>query len=185
MGPDLLVSAGSYANLVPGRTIRLPGPWERSIVNARNGHPREGAMKSFVSTILVASLMVAGAQGAWLSHAQAATQARSLPTFEVDKAWPKKPANMKFGDVSSIAIDANDNAWVLTRPRTLKGDDKKMAAPPVTIFDAAGNYVRGWGGDGNGYQWPEREHGILIDSKGFVWLGGNSFPENCWPGLGS
>ena len=90
---------------------------------------------------------------------------------------------MKFGDVSSIAIDANDNAWVLTRPRTLKGDDAKMAAPPVTIFDAAGNYVRGWGGNGNGYEWPEREHGILIDAKGFVWLGGNSCPSNGLPGL--
>jgi len=140
-------------------------------------------MKSFARTILVASLMVAGTQGAWLSKAQAAAQARSMPMFEVDKAWPKKPPNMKFGDVSSIAIDAKDNAWVLTRPRTLKDDDKKMAAPPVTIFDAAGNYVRGWGGDGNGYQWPEREHGILIDSKGFVWLGGNSCPENGLPGL--
>jgi hypothetical protein len=140
-------------------------------------------MKSFARTILVASLMVAGAQGVWLPKAQAAAQARSMPMFEVDKGWPKKPPNMKFGDVSSIAIDANDNAWVLTRPRTLKGDDAKMAAPPITIFDAAGNYVRGWGGNGNGYQWPEREHGILIDSKGFVWLGGNSCPENGLPGL--
>jgi DNA-binding beta-propeller fold protein YncE len=140
-------------------------------------------MKSFTRTILVASLMVAGAQGAWLSNAQAAAQARSMPMFEVDKAWPKKPANMKFGDVSSIAIDANDNAWVLTRPRTLKGDDAKMAASPITIFDAAGNYVRGWGGNGNGYEWPEREHGILIDSKGFVWVGGNSCPSNGLPGL--
>ena len=77
-------------------------------------------MKSFVSTILFASLMVAGAQGAFLSSAQAAAQARSLPMFEVDKTWPKKPPGMKFGDVSSIAIDAKDNAWVLTRPRTLK-----------------------------------------------------------------
>src|ERR1043165_2502480 len=93
-------------------------------------------------------------------------QTRSLPAFEVDKAWPQKPANMKFGDVSSIAIDDKDNAWVLTRPRTLKPEDKANAAPPVTIFDSSGKYVRGWGGDGPGYQWPEREHGILFDSKG-------------------
>src|SRR6202171_3394946 len=140
-------------------------------------------MKRFARTILVASLMVAGAQGVWLSNAQAAAQARSMPMFEVDKGWPKKPPNMKFGDVSSIAIDAKDNAWVLTRPRTLKGDDKKMAAPPITIFDSTGKYIRGWGGDGNGYQWPEREHGILIDSKGFVWLGGNYCPAAGLPGL--
>jgi hypothetical protein len=135
----------------------------------------------FVSAILSTSLILAGLQSA-LSPAQAAA-AKSLPTFEVDKAWPKKPPNMKFGDVSSIAIDAQDNAWVLTRPRTLKPADAKMASPPITIFDSAGNYVRGWGGDGAGYEWPQREHGILIDSKGFVWLGGNSCPTNGLPGL--
>ena len=56
-----------------------------------------------------------------------AAQGRSLPIFEVDKGWPKVPANMKVGDASSIAIDAKDNAWVLSRPRTLKGDDKSKA----------------------------------------------------------
>jgi hypothetical protein len=110
-------------------------------------------------------------------------QGRSLPMFEVDKNWPKVPPNMKVGDVSSIAIDAKDDAWVLSRPRTLKGDDKNHAAPPIMIFDPNGNYIRGWGGDGPGYQWPEREHGITIDYKGFVWLGGNSCPTNGLPGL--
>ena len=130
-------------------------------------------------TVLFASLIIAGAQGAYVGCASAAP----MPIFEVDKGWPAKPAGMKFGDVSSIAIDAKDNAWVLTRPRTLKPEEKAMAAPPITIFDASGKYVRGWGGDGAGYEWPEREHGILIDSKGFVWLGGNSCPENGLPGL--
>jgi len=134
-------------------------------------------------TVLFASLIAGSLDGAWIASAQAAAQARSLPMFEVDKTWPKKPPNMKFGDVSSIAIDDKDDAWVLTRPRTLKPEDAKMAAPPITIFDAAGNYVRGWGGEGQGYEWPQREHGILIDAKGFVWLGGNSCPTNGLPGL--
>ena len=123
--------------------------------------------------------------GAWLlaTPVNAAPAARSLPTFEVDKSWPKVPAGMKIGDVSSIAVDAQDNIWTLNRPRTLKPADKAMAAKPIVIFTANGDFVRQWGGDGNGYQWPEREHGILIDSKGFVWLGGNSCPENGLPGL--
>jgi hypothetical protein len=25
-------------------------------------------------------------------------------------------------------------------------------------FDAAGNFVKGWGGPGEGYDWPEQEH---------------------------
>src|SRR5438309_9000971 len=77
----------------------------------------------------------------------AVAQGRAIPQFEVDKGWPKVPANMKVGDVSSIAIDAKDNAWTLNRPRTLKGEDKAKAAPPIMIFDPAGNYVRGWGGN--------------------------------------
>jgi NHL repeat len=112
-----------------------------------------------------------------LSAQPAAAQTRSLPTFEVDKAWPKVPAGMKVGDVSSFTADAQDNMYLIHRPRTLKGDDLKNAAPPVMVFDGAGNYLRGWGGKGNGYDWPQREHGISIDYKGNVWLGGNNCPE--------
>ena len=81
-----------------------------------------------------------------------------------------------FAAPSSIAIDAQDNVWVLHRPRTLKPDQIAMAAPPVIVFDGAGNFIKAWGGSGNGYEWPEREHGIHIDYKGFVWLGGNYCP---------
>jgi len=111
------------------------------------------------------------------------TPSRSLPTFEVDRAWPKVPSQWKLGDASSIAIDARDNVWVLHRPRTLKPEVASMAAPPVIVFDAAGNYIKAWGGAATGYEWPEREHGIHIDYKGFVWLGGNSCPTNGLPGL--
>jgi DNA-binding beta-propeller fold protein YncE len=110
-------------------------------------------------------------------------QTRSLPTFEVDRAWPKVPARWKVGDPSSIAIDAKDNVWVLHRPRTLKPEEASKAAPPVIVFDTAGNYIKAWGGPGSGYEWPEREHGIHIDYKGNVWLGGNNCPTNGLPGL--
>jgi DNA-binding beta-propeller fold protein YncE len=46
------------------------------------------------------------------------------------------------------------------------------------VFDTAGNFVKAWGGDGAGFEWPEREHGIDIDSKGFVWITGNNCPTN-------
>jgi len=68
-------------------------------------------------------------------------QSRSVPTFEVDRSWPKVPPQWKLGDASSAAIDAKDNIWVLHRPRTLKPEDKSKAAPPVVVFDTAGNYV--------------------------------------------
>jgi len=140
--------------------------------------------KNLRRTALLASVVMAGIGGLALSTTQAAAQARSLPTFEVDKAWPKKlPEGKKIGDVSSFTADAQDNIYAIHRPRTLKADDLKNAAPPVMVFDKDGNYTRGWGGDGAGYEWPQREHGISIDYKGNVWLGGNNCPEAELPNL--
>ena len=143
--------------------------------------------KNLSRTVLI-GLVVAGVAAQWLSGAAPAAQtsqarARSVPSFEVDRTWPKVPPKLRLGDPSSIAIDAQDNVWVLHRPRTLKADQAAMAAPPVIVFDTAGNFVKAWGGAGNGYEWPEREHGIHIDHKGFVWLGGNNCPTNGLPGL--
>ena len=54
-----------------------------------------------------------------------------VPMFRVDPDWPQVPAQWKLGDVSSIAIDAQDNAWLLHRPRVLPPDEIEMAAPAV------------------------------------------------------
>ena len=115
--------------------------------------------------------------------ATAQQQPRALPTFAVDAGWPKVPERFKLGDISSIAIDAQDNAYVLHRPRTLKGEDAAKAAPPVMVFDPAGNFIKGWGGEGASYEWPQREHGIHIDHKGFAWIGGNQCPTSGTAGL--
>jgi hypothetical protein len=151
---------------------------------------QEGVMTctSFVRTALIAAVAAAGLSGSLavstdLSAQSAPKAGRSLPTFEVDRAWPKVPPQWKLGDPSSIAIDAQDRVWVLHRPRTLKPEEASKAAPPVIVFDTAGTFVKAWGGDGAGYEWPQREHGIHIDYKGFVWLGGNNCPTNGLPGV--
>ncbi len=103
-----------------------------------------------ISRAILIALVVAVGVGGWLlSSAQVAAQAQGLrvPTFEVDKTWPKVPEKFRIGDPSSIAVNAQDQVFVLHRPRTLKPDQAKMAAPPVIVFDAAGNYVKSWGGD--------------------------------------
>ena len=132
---------------------------------------------------VVASVVPTGLASSALSARASKAQGRSLPIFEVDGAWPTVPAEWKLGDPSSIAIDAQDNVWVLHRPRTLPPDQAGMAAPPVIVFDTAGNYIKAWGGAGNGYQWPEREHGLHIDYQGFVWLSGINCPTNGLPGV--
>ena len=142
-------------------------------------------MKQTNPSAVVIALVAAAAMGATALTATGAAaqtpaqaQTRSVPTFAVDPAWPKVPPQWKLGDVSSMTTDAQGNIWVLHRPRTLKDPDFAKAAPPVIVFDQAGNYVKSWGGEGQGYDWPQREHGIYIDPKGFVWLGGNNCPSN-------
>jgi sugar lactone lactonase YvrE len=43
----------------------------------------------------------------------------------------------------------------------------------VLEFDNDGQLLRRWGGPGDGYDWPEREHGICVDAQGYVWISGN------------
>jgi DNA-binding beta-propeller fold protein YncE len=50
-------------------------------------------------------------------------------------------------------------------------------APPVVAFDAAGNVVHSWGGPSITSEWPDSNHGIVVDHKGFVWIGGNGAPD--------
>jgi hypothetical protein len=142
-------------------------------------------LQDFGRAVLIVSVVVTAAESGWVvtEAAAQAPAARSLPMFEVDPAWPKIPAKWKVGDASSFAVDAQDNVWLLHRPRTLKDPDFAMAAPPVMVFDPAGNNIKAWGGEGAGYEWPQREHGIHIDYKGFVWIGGNSCPTNGLPRL--
>lgn len=120
-----------------------------------------------------ASALMHGAGSTAAAQSRAAT--REVPRFEPDPSWPKLPAKWVFGQVSSVSIDERGHAWILQRPTTIRSDQKAqaMAAPPVLEFDEAGNFVQGWGGPGEGYDWVESEHGIYVDPKGFVWIGGN------------
>ena len=144
-------------------------------------------LKILNSAVLIAAAIIAGCAGQRTADTTAATaastRARGVPVFGVDPSWPKVPAKWKLGDASSIGIDAQDNVWVLHRPRTLKPDQAAMTAPAILVFDAAGNFIKSWGGAGSGFEWPEREHGIHIDYKGHVWVGGNNCPALNLPGL--
>ena len=111
--------------------------------------------------------------------------AEEVPQFRVEPFWPKPlPNNWILGQVAGIAADKYDRIWVVHRPLTLTPRERAAeqnppeakccaAAPPVLVFDTSGNLLRHWGGPGQGYQWPENEHGIFIDDNDFVWLAGN------------
>jgi len=120
-----------------------------------------------------------------LAVAGAPALAEDAPQFQVDPFWPKPlPNNWILGQVAGIATDKYDRIWVVHRPLSLTPRERAAeqnppearccaAAPPVLVFDASGNLLRHWGGPGQGYQWPENEHGIFVDDNDFLWLAGN------------
>jgi len=109
----------------------------------------------------------------------------SAPRFEVDPMWPKPlPNHWLVGNVIGVSVDSNDHIWIVHRGQALERMETYAAqnppaseccspAPPVLEFDEAGNLIGHWGGPGEGYDWPETNHGITLDYKGNVWIGGN------------
>src|ERR1700686_3680758 len=90
------------------------------------------------------------------SAAQGRKQPIGVPMFEGDPFWPKPlPSSFFLGEVGGVYFDSQDHVWIISRPRTLinTGDVHYTPAPPVIEFDAAGNYIQGWGGPGPGYEW--------------------------------
>ena len=102
-----------------------------------------------------------------------AAPALPMPQFAYDTQWLKLPEKMFMGEVTAAVVDRNDHLWVLHRPRTVKDHDASEIAPPVLEFDSQGHFLRGFGGPGPGYEWPEVEHSLALTAKGEVWVGGN------------
>jgi hypothetical protein len=99
-----------------------------------------------------------------------------VPVYSVDPFWPKPlPNRWILGAVAGVDVDEHDHVWLVHRPSTLQPNETRSiwrAAPPVLEFDAEGNLLSAWGGPGAPrYEWPDLEHGILVDGND-VWLGG-------------
>jgi hypothetical protein len=98
---------------------------------------------------------------------------RGVPQYELDPSWPPRlPNNWVMGVPTWVAVDRRDHIWVLHRPRTAPADQRANAAPAVIEFDPSGKFVQAWGGPASGYDWPDTEHGIFVDSKDRVWITG-------------
>jgi hypothetical protein len=136
----------------------------------------------------VAALLILGAGQAVLQAASdAEAQSFEAPYFEVDPLWPKPlPNHWILGNAIGVGIDSRDHVFIVHRglpslnARTEAGaatspptGDCCLAAPPVLEFDPAGTLVNSWGGPGEGYSWPISNHGLGIDHKDNVWIGGN------------
>lgn len=175
-----------------------PG-WKKGI---RIGSAKDGSVKSFIEDMESTATEHSGAEGVGVDaegnvygavvrrqmlekHIPLATRTVIAPRFEVDPAWPKPlPNHWILGQTVGVSADAQDNVWVIHRPGSLEAGEVHATtnpptaqccapAPPVLEFDPAGNLIGHWGGPGQGYDWPDSNHGITVDYRGNVWIGGN------------
>ena len=133
------------------------------------------------------ALLIALGVGSTVLERSAAVEAAGVqaPHFEVDLMWPKPlPNHWLLGMTIGVSVDAQDHIWIIHRGGSLErmenylaanpaASECCMAAPPVLEFDEEGNLIGHWGGPGQGYDWPVSNHGITVDYKGNVWIGGN------------
>jgi len=102
--------------------------------------------------------------------------AQTLPTapkFKFDPDWPKPlPNKWKLGGVTGLAVDKDDNVWVLDRPNDLTDIELEAeigvadccVRPPSMIhFDKQGNVI-------GSFDAPQG-HGMAVDRQGFVYIG--------------
>ena len=135
-------------------------------------------------SLLAIGVTLAGC-GAPMNEGRAADE-RMAPRFEVDPFWPKPlPNGWLLGSTIGVSVDSRDHVWIIHRGESLNAQTEASAgvntpqgecctaAPPVLEFDAEGNLVSSWGGPGEGYDWPQSNHGITVDHMDNIWIGGN------------
>jgi hypothetical protein len=113
-----------------------------------------------------------GALGLYLALG---AQQQTAPKFKFDPDWPKPlPNKWKMGGVTGLAVDKDDNVWVLNRPNDLTDIELEAeltppladccVRPPAMIhIDKNGDVI-------GSFDAPQG-HGMAVDSKGFVYIG--------------
>ncbi len=119
------------------------------------------------------ALLVGAAMAVFATSHMAGAQ--EAPEFVFDPTWPKPlPNNWKIGGITGLAVDSNDDVWVLNRPNDLTSLELRAeptptialccVRPPSMIhFDKSGNVI--------GFFDAPQGHGMDVDNDGFVYIG--------------
>jgi len=102
-------------------------------------------------------------------------QTPAVPKYKFDPDWPKPlPNKWKIGGITGLAVDRNDDVWVLNRPNDLTDielhaeltppiADCCVRPPSMIHIDKNGSVI-------GSFDAPQG-HGMDVDSKGFVYIG--------------
>ena len=135
-------------------------------------------------TRCVWSRVIAGAAGIFflVLCVTLGAQEQTAPKYKFDPDWPKPlPNKWKMGGVTGLAVDKDDNVWVLDRPNDLTDIELEAeltppiadccVRPPAMIhLDREGNVISSFD--------PPQGHGMAVDSKGFVYVGNSDHGMN-------
>src|SRR5207245_11812835 len=113
--------------------------------------------------------------GGFVAYGVPGAQAQPAPRYKFDPEWPKPlPNKWKMGGVTGLAVDKDDNVWVLDRPNDLTDIELEAElSPPIADccvhppsmihIDKNGNVI-------GSFDAPQG-HGMDVDGKGFVYIG--------------
>jgi DNA-binding beta-propeller fold protein YncE len=114
-------------------------------------------LKKVVLAMLCLAAVVWAAEQGWYPHEG------GLMKYRVNIRFGEEPDTMpdgwKFGRVSSVTVDKNNEVYVFHRGEK---------ADPIVVFDAKGKYLRSWGRGMFG-----NEHGMRADPDGNIWVTDN------------
>ena len=120
-------------------------------------------------------LLSLAALGAMALYAVLGAQGSGAPKYKFDPDWPKPlPNKWKLGGITGLAVDKDDNVWVLNRPGDLRDlelhaelnpptADCCVRPPSMIHIDKNGNVIGSFD--------ASIGHGMDVDSKGFVYIG--------------
>src|ERR1700730_6979231 len=102
-------------------------------------------------------------------------EVQTAPKFKFDPDWPKPlPNKWKMGGVTGLAVDKDDNVWVLDRPKDLRDMELRaeLTVPTADCCTRPPSMIHiDKNGDVIGSFDPPEGHGMAVDSKGFVYIG--------------
>jgi DNA-binding beta-propeller fold protein YncE len=122
----------------------------------------------------VAFALLAGI-GFVVSFTGMGTEAQTAPRYYFDPGWPSElPNKWKIGGITGLAVDRNDDIWVLNRPNDLTdielhaeltppAADCCVRPPSMIHIDKNGKVI-------GSFDAPQG-HGMDVDSQGFVYIG--------------